>query len=156
MKHLVALALLLALMLAACGGNAGSTQTSSNPGTGTWVESLTTTSGQQLGSFTFDLTQNNITLTGSNMDFASMGSLSGCFGTGAVMNGQMGQGMTNGGTMSMTMSWTPQGSTATNTMVMQGTMANGMSAGSGAFVLTGQTSGCTSQTGSFTLNPEPA
>jgi hypothetical protein len=90
------------------------------------------------------------------MNFSNMGDLSQCFGTGTVMNGQMGPGMMNGGTMNMTMSWTPQGSTATNTMVMQGTMANGMSAGSGTFVLTGQSAGCTSQTGRFTMNPEPA
>jgi hypothetical protein len=156
MKYILSLALLFATTLVACGGSTGSTQTSSNPGTGTWVESLSTTSGQQLGSFTFNMTQNNVMLTGGNMNFSNMGDLSQCFGTGTVMNGQMGPGMMNGGTMNMTMSWTPQGSTATNTMVMQGTMANGMSAGSGTFVLTGQSAGCTSQTGRFTMNPEPA
>jgi hypothetical protein len=109
------------------------------------------TMNQQLGSFTFNMTQNDTALNGSSMNFANIGSLAQCFGAGTVMSGQMGPGMMNGGTMTMTMSWMPSGSTATNTMTMQGTMAMGMGSGSGTFTVTGQTFGCTSQTGTFTM-----
>lgn len=106
-----------------------------------------------MGSFTFNMMQNNTSLVGSNMNFANMGSsLAQCFGAGTVMNGSMGSGMMNGGTMTMSMSWTPSGSTQTNTMTMQGNMAMGMGSGSGTFTLTGQTPGCTSQTGNFTMS----
>ncbi len=144
------LAFLLSTALVACGGSS-STKTTTNPATGAWTETLATASGQQEGSFGFNMTQNNTNLTGSNMNFANMGSLAQCFGAGTVMNGSMGPGMMNGGTMNMTMSWTPSGSTATNTMVMQGNMVMGMGSGSGSFTLTGQTQGCTSQTGTFTM-----
>lgn len=148
----VCLAVLLSAAMVACGGGGSSTSTTTNPATGAWSETLATTSGQQLGSFTFNMTQNNTNLTGSSMNFGNMGSLAQCFGAGTVMNGGMGVGMMNGGTMTMTMSWTPSGSTQTNTLVMQGNMAMGMGSGSGTFTLTGQTSGCTSQTGSFTMS----
>lgn len=139
-------AVLVATMLLGCGGGNGST---SNPANGTWSATLDTSSGEQLGSFTFDMTQNNTQLSGSNMNFANMGSLSQCFGAGTMMNGQMGPGMMNGGTMSMTMSWTQSG--LTNTLTMQGNMAQGMVSGSGTFSLTAQTSGCVSQSGDFTM-----
>jgi hypothetical protein len=57
----------------------------------------------------------------------------------------------NGGTMNMTMSWTPPGSMQTNTLTMNGTMAMGMSSGNGNFTLTGETPGCHSQSGTFSL-----
>ncbi len=143
-------AFLLSTAMVACGGSS-STTTTTNPGTGAWTETLATASGQQVASFSFNMTQNGTNLTASNMNFAHMGSLAQCFGAGTVMNGSMGSGMMNGGTMNMTMAWTPAGSTATNTMVMQGNMAMGMGSGSGSFTLTGQTQGCASQTGTFTM-----
>ncbi len=147
------LAVLLTTALVACGGgSSSSTTTTTNPATGAWTETFTTTSGQQVASFAFNMTQNNTNLMGSNMNFANMGSFAQCFGAGTVMNGSMGPGMMNGGTMTMTMSWTPSGSTQTNTMTMQGNMAMGMGSGSGTFTLTGQTAGCTSQTGNFTMS----
>jgi hypothetical protein len=149
----VFLAALLATALVACGGGGSSTTTTTNPATGAWTETLATTSGQQVGSFTFDMTQNNTNLMGSNVNFTNMSSLAQCFGAGTVMNGSMmGSGMMNGGTMTMTISWTPSGSTQTNTMTMQGNMAMGMGSGSGTFTVTGQTPGCTSQTGNFTMS----
>lgn len=149
-----ALAFVLAIVLGACGGgSSSSSQTTSNPATGAWSETLTSTVGQPLGSFAFNMTQNTTALVGSNMNFTNMGTsdLAQCFGAGTVMSGQMGQGMMNGGTMNMTMSWTPQGSSSTNTMTMQGNMAMGMGSGSGSFTINGQTSGCTSQAGTFSM-----
>ena len=143
---LAAIALVIALV--ACGGSNSST---TNPATGAWSETLATSSGQQVGSFTFNMTQNGTALSGSSMTFANMGSLSQCFGNGTTMSGQMGAGMMDGGTMTMTMSWTPSGSMGTNTLTMQGNMAMGMGSGSGTFTLTGQTPGCTSQTGTFSM-----
>jgi hypothetical protein len=145
------LAIFLTAVLVACGGGGASSNTTTNPATGAWTETLATTSGQQVGSFTFNMTQNNTNLMGSSMNFANMGSLTQCFGTGTVMNGSMGSGMMNGGTMTMSMSWTPSGSNQTNTMTMQGNMAMGMGSGAGTFTVTGQTSGCTNQTGNFTM-----
>ena len=96
-------AIVLTLALIACGGTTNSSTTTTNPATGAWSETLTSASNQQLGSFTFNMAQNNTALNGSSMDFANMGSLAQCFGAGTVMSGQMGPGMMNGGTMNMTM-----------------------------------------------------
>lgn len=146
------LASLLALGLIACGGGtSSSTTTTTNPANGTWSETFIGASNQQLGSMNFNMVQNGTSLSASTMDFSQMGGLAQCFGTGTSMVGQMGQGMMQGGTMNMTMTWTPPGTSTTNTMVMQGNMAMGMGSGSGTFTLTGQTPGCTSQTGTFTM-----
>lgn len=162
MKRPAALAtFVLVLALVSCGGGGSSTSSTSNPATGAWAEAFTTTSGQPLGSLTFNMTQNNTSLMGSGMNFGNMNALSQCFGSGTMMSGAMGPGMMNGamssgmmsgGTMNMNMSWTPAGSTETNSMVMQGNMAMGMGSGSGTFTLTGQTPGCNSQTGNFTMS----
>jgi hypothetical protein len=147
-------AILLTAALIACGGTTSSvtrTTGTTNLATGAWSETLASSSGQQLGSFTFNLTQNNTALTGSNMNFTNMSSLAQCFGAGTVMSGQMGPGMMNGGMMTITISSMSPGSTETNTMIMQGTMTMGMGSGSGTFNLTGHTPGCTSQTGTFSM-----
>ncbi len=139
----------LVIAFAACGDNSA---TKTNPGTGVWSTTLITSTNQTLGSFPFNMTQNGTTLTASNMNFSSMpAAFDDCFGAGTVMSGQMGAGMMNGGTMTMTMSFTPPGSNLTNTLVMQGSMGLGMLSGSGTFTLAGQTPGCTSQTGTFTM-----
>lgn len=145
-------AFLLVFAFVSCGGGGSSTSSTSNPATGAWSETFTTTTGQPLGSFTFNMTQNNTNLVGSGMNFANMNALSQCFGTGTVISGAMGPGMMNGGTMNMNMSWTPVGSSQTNTLVMQGNMATGMRSGSGTFTLTGQAPGCSSQTGNFAMS----
>ena len=145
----IVMTIALAVGLLSCGS--GNNSTNSNPATGAWSETIATTSNQPLGTLTFNMTQSGIALTGSNMNFSNMGSLAQCFGPGTVMSGQMGPGMMNGGTMNMTMSWTPSGNAGTNTMTMQGTMAGGMGSGTGTFTLTGQTPGCTSQTGTFSM-----
>src|SRR5262249_55520069 len=116
-----------------------------------WTEALSHPAGQQLGSFTFTMMQNNTSLTCTNMNFANLGSLDQCFGTGSVMSGEMGQGMMNGGAMTMTVSWTAPNNAGTNTMTMQGNMAMGMASGSGTFTLTGQTPGCMSEQGTYTM-----
>jgi hypothetical protein len=144
-------AMAIGIMLVACGGGGGSTIT--NPTSRAWSEALSNSSGQQLGSFTFTMMQNSTALTGSNMNFANLGSLDQCFGAGSVMSGQMGQGMMNGGTVTMTVSWTAPNNAGTNTMTMQGNMAMGMASGSGSFTLTGQTPGCMSEQGTYTMTP---
>ena len=153
MKYLsILLAIAIIGVAVACGGGSSSTQTSTNPATGTWSETLSDSAGQQLGSFSFNMAQNSTMLSGTNMNFSNMGNaLAQCFGSGAVMTGQMGPGMMNGGSMNMTMSWTPQGSSSPNTMVMQGNMAMGMGSGSGTFTITGQNFGCTTQNGTFSM-----
>lgn len=156
MKRVVAFAaILLTAALIACGGATMSstmgTMTTTNPATGAWSETLSSSTNEQLGSFTFNMTQNDTALNASGMNFTNMGLLAQCFGVGTVMSGHMGPGMMNGGTMTMTMSSTPAASTEINTMTMQGTMAIGMGSGSGTFTLTGQTPGCTSQTGNFRM-----
>lgn len=151
MKYARALTVItLGLMLIGCGGS--SNVTPGNPASGAWSETLASPAGQQLGSFTFDITQNNTALTGSTMNFSNMGPLAQCFGAGTVMTGQMGQGMMNGGSMTMSMSWTAPNSTVTNILTMQGNMSMGMGSGSGTFTMTGQTPGCPSETGTFTMS----
>ncbi len=155
MKYVGVLVIIaLAMGLAACGGSSSSmTQpVVMNPATGTWSATMASASGQQLGSFSFNMMQNNTQLSGSNMDFTHIQGLESCFGAGTVFSGQMGPGMMNGGTVTMTMSWTPPGSTMTNTLTMKGNMAHGMGSGNGTFTLTGQTPGCTSQSGTFSMN----
>lgn len=153
MKYVAVLAALaLTMALAACGGTSSPSQpVVTNPGTGTWSTTMHSASGQQLGSFTFNMMQNGTALSGNNMDFTQMQSLEPCFGAGTTFSGQMGPGMMNGGTMNMTMSWTPPGSLQTNTLTMNGTMATGMGSGNGSFTLTGQTPGCNSQSGTFNM-----
>lgn len=88
---------------------------------------------------------------GTDMNFTSMDSLASCFGTDTVMSGQMGQGMMNGGAMTMSMSWTSPNNAGVNTLIMQGNMGMGMHSGSGTFTLTGGTPGCMSEQGTFTM-----
>ncbi len=139
--------ILLAVAMAACGANSART----DPANGAWSEALSSSTGQPLGSFTVSITQNNTALTGSGMNFVNMGSLEQCFGTGTVMSGQMAQGMMNGGTMTMTLSWTAPNNGGTDTLAMQGNMAMGMGSGSGTYTLTGQAPGCVSQQGTYTM-----
>ncbi len=151
MKRLgVVVVITLTVMLAACGGSSSSPSTTTNPATGAWSETLASSSSLQLGSFTFDMTQNNTALTATGLNLTNMGLLAPCFGAGTVMSGQMGPGMMNGGAVTITISWTSPGG-GTNTLTMQGNMAIGMASGSGTFTLAGQTSGCTSQTGTFSM-----
>ncbi len=155
MKYVGALVVLaLAMGLAACGGSSSSSSSPPvvmNPATGTWAASMAATGGQPLGSFTFNMMQNNTALSGSNMNFSNMASLGPCFESGTAMTGQMGAGMMNGGTMNMTMTWTEPGTMLTNTLTMKGNMATGMGSGNGTFTLMAQTPGCTSQSGTFNM-----
>jgi hypothetical protein len=141
------MAIAIAITLVGCGG--GSSPQNAVSANGAWSETLTDSSGNQLGSFTFNLTQSNSALTTSNLNLGNMGSLAACFGSGTIMTGQMGSGMMNGNTMMMTMSWTD--STGTDSITMQGNMGMGMRSSSGTFILTGQTTGCMSQMGTFTM-----
>lgn len=147
-RILLLTAIATAVTLVACGG--GSSPQNAVSANGAWSETLADSSGNQLGSFTFDMTQNSTALTTSNLSLGNMGSLGACFGSGTIMSGQMGSGMMNGNAMMMTMSWTD--STGTNTIVMLGNMGMGMRSSSGTFTLTGQTTGCTSQMGTFTMS----
>jgi hypothetical protein len=141
----------LVAMLIGCGSGTTNPSSVTNPATGAWSATIDNSSGQQVGSFTFNMMQNGTALSGNNMNFSNMGALAPCFGTGTTFAGQMGPGMMNGGTMGMTMSWTPPGATQPNTLIMQGTMGMGMGSGSGSFTLSGQNPGCTTQAGTFTM-----
>ncbi len=138
----------LAITLGGCGS---SNSSSTHLANGAWSAALSSSTAQSLGSFTFTMTQNGTALSGSDMNFATMDSLAPCFGMGTTMNGNMGQGMMNGGTMTMTMSWTAPNNGGTNTVAMNGDMGMGMHSGSGTFTLTGHTSGCASEDGNFTM-----
>lgn len=140
--------IVLAITLGACGGGSSTT---TNPADGAWLEALSSPTGQALGSFTFTITQNGTGLTGTNMNFTGMDSLTPCFGTDAVMSGHMGQGMMNGGAMTMTMSWASPNNAGVNTLTMQGNMGMGMHSGSGTFMLTAGAPGCMSEQGTFTM-----
>ena len=73
MKGIGALAaIVLAVTIVACGGSSSSTNTTD----GEWSETLSSSTGQQLGSF------NDAAPTGSDMDFTNMESLAQCFRTG--------------------------------------------------------------------------
>lgn len=143
---------LLSIGMIACGGGASSPGSGPAAGTatGSWTNTLAA-SGQQLGSYTFNATQNNTALTANGMNFANLDFLAQCFGNGAIMNGQMDANMMSNHSVTMTMTWTPAGTAETNTLTMQGTMAMGMGSASGTFTLTGQTPGCASQTGTFSM-----
>ena len=137
----------LAVTLVACGGSSSSMNTAD----GAWSETLSSSTGQQLGSFTFTVTQNDAALTGRDMDFTNIESLAQCFRTGTVMNGLIQQGMMNGSTLIMTMWWTAPNNTGANSMYMKGNIAMGTGSGSGTFTLAGQAPGCTSDQGTFTM-----
>lgn len=144
---------LFSIGMVACGGGTSSTLGSGSAtgsATGTWTSTLAA-SGQQLGSYTFNATQSNTTLTVNGMNFVNLDALAQCFGDGTVMSGQMDANMMGNHSVTMTMSWTLPGTTETNTLTMQGTMAMGMGSASGIFTLTGQTPGCATQTGTFSM-----
>ena len=145
-------ALALTIFLVACGG--GSPHAAS--ANGSWSAVLAIPADPQPGTFTFNLTQNNTALSANSLNFSGMGNFSPCFGVGTTLSGSLGLAMMNGGAMTMTMFWTPPGGAATNTMAMQGNLTSDMTSGSGTFTLTGQTSGCVSQLGTFTMKRAPA
>jgi hypothetical protein len=141
----------LTVVLVACGGKP-SNMASTLAATGAWTETLADASWQPLGSFSFDISLNENLLAGSRLNFSNMGSLAECFGAGSVMTGQLDQDVMSDSTMNLSISWTAHNGAGTNTITMQGAMAMGMGSGSGTFTLTGQTPGCRSQTGTFTIN----
>jgi hypothetical protein len=143
----------LGLTLVACGGTP-SNMPIAHPPAGAWSLALADSAWQPLGSFTFEISQSDTTLTGSSLNFPNVGRLSECFAAGTVMTGQVDRGMLSTGTMevTMSMSWTDTSSVGTNTLTMQGAMTRDMDSASGTFTLTGETPGCMSQTGTFTIN----
>lgn len=153
MKYLaLILGFALALFSAACGTN--NTLANSTTASGTWTDSLTSSTGQSLGNVTFTITQTGSTMQGMNMNFSTSPALSQCFGSNTSMTGQMNlqmgmAGMSN--TMTMTITGSPSGGSVNNTLVMQGAMSSNMNSGTGTYTLTGNTAGCTSQSGIFTM-----
>lgn len=142
----------LALFNAACGTN--NSLTSSTSASGAWTDSLTSSTGQSLGTVAFTITQSGTTIQGVNMNFSTSPALSQCFGPDTTMTGQMNMqigmsGMAN--SMTMTFTGNPSGGSVNNTLVMQGGMSSGMNSGSGTYTLTGNTAGCVSQSGVFTM-----
>jgi len=152
MRYLVQSSVLaLATFLSACGSSPSSTSVN-----GSWSAALSTSAQPQPGMFSFNLTQSNTTISANTLNFSGLGNLSPCFGVGATLSGNLGPAMMNSSTVAMTVSWTQPGSTATNTMTMQGNLATNMASGAGTFMLTGQTAGCASQSGTFTMTRAPA
>lgn len=143
-------ALVLTISLSACGGSSHP-----NSANGSWSAGLSTSASPQPETFTFNLVQNDVTLVANSLNFSGIDNVSGCFGMGTSLSGSL-SSAANGGPMTMIMSWTPPGGTAPNTLTMQGNMATEMTSGSGTFTLNGQISGCTSQTGTFTMTRAPA
>ncbi|HTM38364.1 MAG TPA: hypothetical protein VL156_16555 [Terriglobales bacterium] len=153
MRYLFQSAVLaFAAFLSACAGGSPSS-TSAN---GSWSAELSTPAQPQPGVFSFNLTQTNTTLSANTLNFSGLGNLSPCFGAGTILSGNLGPAMMNSSAVAMTMSWTPPGAVATNTMTMQGNLGSTMASGAGTFVLTGQTAGCASQSGTFTMTRAPA
>lgn len=154
MKYLALIfAFALAMFTAACGNNSltGSTSVS-----GTWTDSLTNSTGQSLGTVAFTLSQTGSTMQGLNMNFKASPALSQCFGPNSTtMTGQINMqlGMTGmANTMTMTVTGNPSGGSVNNTLIMQGAMNSNMNSGTGTYTLTGNTAGCTSQSGVFTMS----
>jgi len=146
----IATAFALTISLIACGGSPH--PASAN---GSWSAVLSTSAGQQPETFTFNLTQNDITLLANSVNFSGIDNISMCFGMATTLTGSLSSSV-NGGPMTMTMSGTQPGGIALNTVTMQGNMAAGMTSGSGTFTLAGQTSDCASQSGTFTMTRAPA
>ncbi len=138
------------LLLAACGGGSSSQQTATP--NGNWTATLTSTaSTQQPITFTFGMNQNGNTLTMSGMNFNNMNN---CFGTGSVMSGQMmgSSGMMAGMQMQMSMEmWSNSDHTGNHLVMTMGMPSGNNNQLSGAFTLTGVTSGCESETGTVTM-----
>ncbi len=133
----------LILFAVGCGNN-------SNPNAinGTWTAALTNTAGNQVFNFTTNLSSTSGTgVTVTNLSFTTQ---SPCFSGGETASGAFTlsgtlNGVTSGGYQMTIQSSNPTG----NTLTLTGTLNNNTI--SGAWTLTGSTSGCTG-TGSFTMN----
>ena len=80
----------LATLLSACGGSPPS-----NSVNGSWSAALSTSTVQQPGTFTFNLTQSNTTIAANSLNFTGMGNLSPCFGVGTTLTGSLSSAMMN-------------------------------------------------------------
>lgn len=151
MKTLLAIVLIAGLLgLGACGSSNTDQQQAS--ATGNWTASLTNSvTGQQTFTFNFGMNQNGNNLAMTNMSFPNMNN---CFGPGSVMSGQMtSSGMMMGMQMQMSMEMWSNSDKTGNHLSMQMSMPSGNNNQmSGTYTLTGVTSGCTSQTGTVTMN----
>ncbi len=143
MKHFrIAIMLLLALALSACGG--GSNNSTIN---GNWTATLT---GSQNLSFTAMLTSTGGTVSVTNLSFTTSQS---CFDTGAVATGAFTlTGTMNGvtsGAFSMTIQSGTSNTNGTNQLTLQGTLTNNSITGN--WNLSGTGAGCTGS-GTFTMS----
>jgi hypothetical protein len=148
-RTMLAIALTSLLALIGCGSSSNNTTNTGNNATGNWSLTLDGTNGQPVMTFIMGMTQSsNMGLTGNNFNI-TMGSS--CFGPGSTMSGQLAMGGMNGmSTMTMTMASGP-GPGAQNVLQMQANMPAGMASGTGTWTLTGNTPGCNSDSGTFTM-----
>jgi hypothetical protein len=141
MKHFgIAIILLMALALSACGNS------SNNAINGNWTATLT---GTQAISFTATLTQSGNAVSVTNLSFTTSQS---CFDAGATATGGFtlagtSMGVTTG-TFEMTIQTGSSNTNGTNTLTLQGTLTNNSI--SGNWTLSGTGLGCTGS-GTFTM-----
>ncbi len=141
------------LFVAACGGGSKTTQQQASA-TGSWTTTLSSSTGQQQPiTFNFGMNQSGSMLNISNLNFANVNN---CFGAGSVMTGQMmnsGSMMMAGMQMQITMDmWSNQDKSGNHLTMQMGMPSGNNNQMTGTFTLTGVTQGCTSQTGSVTMN----
>jgi len=145
-KISLALALLAALLLTACGGGSGN---SSNV-TGTWTATLANSAGVNSFVFKIDLNQaadnvvtgTNLTVTTGAPCWENIISDAGTFTAGGTFNGMV----TN--TLGMTIEGAEPGELGFNHLTLQGAVSGNTI--SGAWVLTGPVGAC-SGSGNFTM-----
>ena len=142
-RFAIALPLVLAAILAACGSSS-----SSNSINGNWRATLTDASGNPAFGFTTALTENGNGVSGSNLTFTTA---TPCFGSDATETGGFSlsgnaNGVQSGGfTLSVQSGASSNGS---NTLNLNGTLNN--NAISGTWTLSGTGTGCTGS-GNFSM-----
>lgn len=146
-----AIALAVALTLVACSSQ--DNMDSANSMTGAWSMTLASTSGLETLKANVNMTET----TGGMMNMEKMDFTMStpCFGPEHYMEGQMNNMqdmMGNRMNMDMTMHMWSAANKTGNHLEMKMTMNSGMNGGSGTYVMTGVTSGCTTETGTVVIS----
>lgn len=148
LKHFIlSVVCALTILLTACGSGSGSVIN------GNWSATLTNTDGSTALVFGVTLSNNNGSVTVSNLSFTTNSS---CFGSGTTGTGAFTLTGTTGGVTTGTLQLTLQSGTSnsngTNQLTLQGTLNQTSSSNTitGTWNLTGTGSGC-SGSGNFTM-----
>ncbi len=156
MRITVFAVVILSLVLVGCGGNDKSLTTSNTitSADGSWTASATSVaSGTQPMNMNFTMMSSG---TGGMMNFSGIQitTQSSCFGSGTMMTATITMGgmmMGSGSATTMTMDmWSAAGQTG-NHLHATMTMSSDMHSGSGQYTLTGVTTGCMNDSGTFTM-----